>query len=94
MSHATEQAKAHKARAFVDDKLNSHKVIVFSKTTQCPFSALVKKALKHYNIKDLNIIELDHRDDADEIYTYLSELTGSGNVCFIFYYYKIKFNIF
>lgn len=68
----------------VDQALKSHKVVVFSKT-YCPFCVKAKNVLKKYNIKDIVIIELDNRDDADEIQDYCARLTGARSVCLLYF---------
>ena len=71
------------AQAYVDGLVKAHKVIMFSKT-YCPYCVKAKNVLAKYQIKDLLIIELDNRDDADEIQDYLKKLTGARTVPRVF----------
>lgn len=70
------------ASAFVKEKISSHKIVVFSKTT-CPFSKKAKAALKEVGAEnhDYVIIEVDTRDDEAALREALGELTGAKSVC-------------
>lgn len=67
------------ASAYVDNLISSHKVVVFSKS-YCPYCTKAKDVLSKYNIDDIVIIELENRDDCDEIQDYLLKLTGARSV--------------
>ncbi len=67
-------------KKFVDEKISSSKVMVFS-ADYCPYCTKAKNALKQYPINSIDIIELDNRDDFEDIMTYLEKLTGGKTVC-------------
>jgi glutaredoxin 3 len=69
--------------SFVDNAIKNHKVAVFSKT-YCPYCVKAKKTLSKYDIKDVYIVELDDRDDADKIQDYLASITGARTVPRVF----------
>ncbi len=71
------------AKQFVDDHLNAHKVVVFS-ATYCPYCTKAKKALSHYKISDIEILELDNNPNFDDIMSYLGKVTGGETVKYIF----------
>ncbi len=64
---------------FVDEAIKSHKVTVFSKSW-CPYCVKAKKVLSKYNPEDVHIVELDDRNDADNIQDYLAKMTGARSV--------------
>ncbi|OQR77317.1 glutaredoxin-like [Tropilaelaps mercedesae] len=64
------------AATFVKEKIAASPVVVFSKT-RCPYCTLAKEA-------KYEVIELDGRDDADEIQGVLGELTGARTVPRVF----------
>lgn len=64
---------------YVDGLINSHKVVVFSKT-YCPYCTKAKDVLGKYSLNDYVLIELDNRDDCDEIQDYLLKITGARSV--------------
>jgi len=64
---------------YVDNLIKSHKVAVFSKT-YCPYCVKAKNVLSKYKLNDLKVIELDDRDDSDQIQEYLKKLTGARTV--------------
>ena len=66
-------------KEFVDQKIAEQKVVVFSKS-YCPYCIKAKNILKKYNIEDLLIIELEDREDCDEIQDYLQKITGARTV--------------
>lgn len=72
-------------RSLVDNIISSKAVAVFSKS-DCPFSDKAKTALSHYPINPdkMEILELDHRHDGDQILEYLGELTGASTVPRVF----------
>lgn len=65
--------------SYVDDLIKSNKVVVFSKT-YCPYSARAKDTLRKYELISFVIVELDKRDDGDEILDYLEKITGARTV--------------
>ena len=64
------------------DAIAHEKVLVFSKT-HCSFCARVKATLDVLQIK-YEVVELDTRDDGDEIQALLSGLTGQRTVPNVF----------
>jgi glutaredoxin 3 len=68
---------------YVDNLIKSHKVTVFSKT-YCPYCVKAKNVLNKYNLNDIKVIELDDREDSDQIQEYLKKLTGARTVIRIF----------
>lgn len=71
------------ASAYVDDLINKHKVVVFSKT-YCPYCAKTKHILSKYNIKDIVIVELDELEDCEKIRSYLATIGGARSVPKVF----------
>ncbi|CAF0889268.1 unnamed protein product [Brachionus calyciflorus] len=69
--------------SFAEEQIKSHKVVVFSKT-YCPYCVKAKNVLKKYDIKDIVIIELDNRDDADQMQDYFARVTGARTVPRVF----------
>uniref|UniRef100_A0A915IY10 Glutaredoxin-2, mitochondrial n=1 Tax=Romanomermis culicivorax TaxID=13658 RepID=A0A915IY10_ROMCU len=77
---------ANAARQFVESKLNSTKVVVFS-ATYCPYCTKAKDTLAKFKIPPANyqIIELDQDvEDGEEIKDYLKEITGARSVPRVF----------
>ena len=66
-----------KGKAFVDELLQKHKVVVISKS-YCPFCDKAKKVLAKYTIDDLVIEEIEDRDDMNEIQDYCKKITGES----------------
>jgi len=58
-------------------------VMVFSKSW-CPYCAKAKKVLSQYPIQHLQIIELDSRNDEDQIQDELYKITGARSVPRVF----------
>ncbi|CAI2307899.1 unnamed protein product [Caenorhabditis sp. 36 PRJEB53466] len=73
------------SKAFVDGLLKSSKVVVFSKS-YCPYCHKARAALESVNVKSdaLQWIEIDERQDTDEIQDYLGALTGARSVPRVF----------
>lgn len=71
--------------SYVDNLIKTHKVVVISKT-YCPYCVKAKNVLKKYNINDIVIVELDNRDDGDEIQDHMSKLTGARTVLLLSFY--------
>uniref|UniRef100_A0A1B0FFZ8 Glutaredoxin-2, mitochondrial n=1 Tax=Glossina morsitans morsitans TaxID=37546 RepID=A0A1B0FFZ8_GLOMM len=67
----------------VKSAVQNHKVVIFSKS-YCPFCTMAKEQFRKLDIA-MHVIELDQRDDGDEIQSVLGEITGSRMVprCFI-----------
>lgn len=68
-------------QSYVDDTINSNKVVVFS-ATYCPYCTKAKNALKNYKINNIKVIELDveKNDEFDAIVSYLEKKTGAATV--------------
>ncbi|KIR68380.1 glutaredoxin [Cryptococcus bacillisporus CA1873] len=62
----------------VDKAIADNKVVVFSKT-YCPYCKRAKSYLAE-DTNDIEILELDERDDGPAIQAYLKELNGQGTV--------------
>jgi len=74
-----------KGKAYVAELIKTKKVVMISKT-YCPFCTKAKNALANYKInpEDYVILEIEDRDDMDEIQNYMSELTGARSVPRVF----------
>ncbi|KAI6203513.1 Glutaredoxin-1 protein [Aphelenchoides besseyi] len=72
-------------KTFVDQVINSHKIAVFSKSF-CPFCSKAKSAIGSFSLKPgaLEWIEIDQREDCEQIQDYLKELTGARSVPRVF----------
>ncbi|EDW60913.1 glutaredoxin [Drosophila virilis] len=68
---------------FVRQTIADNKVVIFSKT-YCPYCSMAKEQFRKLNVQ-MTVVELDLRNDADEIQAVLGELTGARTVprCFI-----------
>ncbi|KAL7672355.1 hypothetical protein ACOME3_007248 [Neoechinorhynchus agilis] len=72
------------AKQFVDNLINNHKVVVFSKT-YCPFCILGKNVLGLYNIKDIKTVEIEDMPECNQIQEYLGTLcNGESTVPRVF----------
>ncbi|XP_008209404.2 glutaredoxin isoform X3 [Nasonia vitripennis] len=69
-------------REAVDQLIASDKVVIFSKTT-CPYCKMAKEVFDKLK-QSYTAIELDKRDDADEIQDILGEITGARTVPRVF----------
>ncbi|THU78913.1 glutaredoxin [Dendrothele bispora CBS 962.96] len=68
----------------VDTTIDSNTITVFSKSW-CPYCKAAKKLLQEsYGDKKTEVVELDEREDGDEIQSYLQEKTGQRTVPNIF----------
>lgn len=68
---------------FVNLQVSSNKVVVFSKS-YCPYCKKAKAALSGAGLKEYTLIELDERDDGDEIQDALLKITGARSVPRVF----------
>ncbi|KAN0073680.1 Thioredoxin-like fold [Tylopilus felleus] len=65
---------------FVDGKIATHKIVVFSKT-YCPFCKQTKQYFQDNHPQEtVEVVELDTRDDTDAIQDYLKVKTGARSV--------------
>jgi glutaredoxin 3 len=68
--------------SFVNDKINSNKVMVFS-GSYCPYCTKAKNVLSKYTINSIEVIELDQGNtgfDMDDVMVYLEKITGGDTV--------------
>ncbi|XP_045476192.1 glutaredoxin-C4-like [Harmonia axyridis] len=72
---------ADKAKA-VKDIIDSDKVVIFSKS-YCPYCKMAKEVFDGLQ-KTYTAVELDNRDDGDEIQTILGQITGARTVPRVF----------
>ena len=70
------------AKEFVDAKIKTGPVVVFSKT-YCPYCHSTKKLFKDLGVAII-VVELDERDDGAAIQDYLQKLTGGRSVSCLF----------
>ncbi|KAH8232857.1 hypothetical protein KR026_001095 [Drosophila bipectinata] len=68
---------------FVRDTIQNNKVVIFSKS-YCPYCSMAKEQFRKLEVKAY-VVELDQRDDGNEIQAVLGEMTGARTVprCFI-----------
>uniref|UniRef100_A0A7E4V3L4 Glutaredoxin-2, mitochondrial n=1 Tax=Panagrellus redivivus TaxID=6233 RepID=A0A7E4V3L4_PANRE len=73
------------AKTFVDGILKQYKVAVFSKT-YCPYCTKAKTALEGFKLRPdaYYVVELDKRDDCNDIQDYLQTITGARSVPRVF----------
>ncbi|KAK2588990.1 hypothetical protein KPH14_001839 [Odynerus spinipes] len=69
-------------REMVDQLIASDQVVIFSKT-RCPYCKMAKQVFDSLKQK-YTAIELDDRDDADDIQTILGDMTGARTVPRVF----------
>ncbi|XP_022917068.1 uncharacterized protein [Onthophagus taurus] len=67
---------------FVKDVIKSDKIVIFSKS-YCPYCKLAKDVFDKIN-KKYTAIELDMRQDANDIQNVLEEITGARTVPRVF----------
>ncbi|CAH0475594.1 unnamed protein product [Peronospora belbahrii] len=70
------------SKTSITDAVAKEKIVVFSKT-YCPYCARVKKLLDVLDTK-YETVELDTRDDGDEMQTLLFKITGQYTVPNVF----------
>ncbi|XP_058808791.1 uncharacterized protein LOC131674253 isoform X2 [Phymastichus coffea] len=70
------------SRETVDKLIVSDKVVIFSKTT-CPFCKMAKEVFDKLK-EAYTAIELDKREDGDDIFDILEEITGARTVPRVF----------
>ncbi|KAL9973031.1 hypothetical protein ACROYT_G019438 [Oculina patagonica] len=76
-------ASARAAVTFIETAIKSHNVVVFSKTT-CPFSILAKRILSEVGVEQMQVYEIERRQDGREIQEALKTITGRGTVPNVF----------
>jgi len=62
----TSMSAARAARAFIETAIKDHNVAVFSKTT-CSFSILAKRILSEVGVQEMQVYEIERREDGREI---------------------------
>ncbi|KAL7470747.1 hypothetical protein ACHAXS_011006, partial [Conticribra weissflogii] len=72
----TDRAETSKELSFIENEINSHVAVVFSKS-YCPFCDSTKQLLTPL-IDDLSIIELDKMPNGGEIQKELKRLSGQS----------------
>ncbi|KIO26574.1 hypothetical protein M407DRAFT_243679 [Tulasnella calospora MUT 4182] len=72
-------------KEIVEDAIATHKVVIFSKT-YCPYCKKAKALINSYELPEgqVEIVEIDIRDDGNAIQEYLKEKTGQRTVPNIF----------
>uniref|UniRef100_A0A914YJL6 Glutaredoxin-1 n=1 Tax=Panagrolaimus superbus TaxID=310955 RepID=A0A914YJL6_9BILA len=72
-------------QTFVDEKIGTHKVAVFSKS-HCPFCHKAKAALESFKFKPNEFfwLEIEDRKDCREMQDYLLKVTGERTVPRVF----------
>ncbi|KAG8950443.1 glutaredoxin [Tulasnella sp. 424] len=71
-------------KEIVEDTIANHKVAIFSKS-YCPYCKKTKELIKSLVPEgDVEILELDERDDGGAIQDYLNEKTGQRTVPNVF----------
>ncbi|XP_063985763.1 uncharacterized protein LOC135166939 isoform X2 [Diachasmimorpha longicaudata] len=73
---------AESKKEWVAQTINSDTVVIFSKT-YCPYCKMAKEVFEKLK-QGYGVIELDERDDADEVQDILGELTGARSVPRVF----------
>ena len=79
--HCTE-ASAPSVGEFVHTTINSHTVVIFSKS-YCPYCRRAKSVFKELN-QDAHVVELDERDDGSKIQDILNNIVGRRTVPQVF----------
>ncbi|XP_011700079.1 PREDICTED: glutaredoxin-C4-like isoform X2 [Wasmannia auropunctata] len=82
VSSATKRTIMPSTRDLVSDFIAKDSVVIFSKTS-CPYCKMAKKVFDSLK-KPYTAIELDDRDDAQEIQDILNEITGARTVPRVF----------
>lgn len=67
---------------YVLDTIKKEKVVIFSKT-YCPYCTMAKEQFKKLSFPFF-VVELDNRDDSNELQDVLGEMTGARTVPRVF----------
>jgi len=70
------------ARAFIEKAIKDHNVVVFSKTA-CPFSILAKRILSEVGVQEMQVYEIERREDGQEIQVRIS-IQRRQNAVFVY----------
>ncbi|WJX28288.1 Glutaredoxin-C4, variant 2 [Trifolium repens] len=79
---ASASASASSVGEFVDKTINSHTIVIFSKT-YCPYCRRAKAVFKELN-QVPHVVELDERDDGSKIQDILVNIVGKRTVPQVF----------
>lgn len=79
---STQKATMPATKDLVNELIASDTVVIFSKS-YCPYCKMAKQVFDSLK-KKYTAIELDERDDADEIQAILGEMTGAKTVPRVF----------
>ncbi|XP_045789635.1 glutaredoxin-C4 [Trifolium pratense] len=77
-----DSASASSVGEFVDKTINSHTIVIFSKT-YCPYCRRAKAVFKELN-QVPHVVELDERDDGSKIQDILVNIVGKRTVPQVF----------
>lgn len=71
----------HYLNTFLEESAWNFQVVVFSKS-YCPYCNKAKKALNSFPLKNdaIEVIEINKRNDCEEIQDYMQQLTGARYV--------------
>jgi glutaredoxin 3 len=85
MGAARSKANMGNVKDFVDSFIANNKVAMFSKS-YCPYCHKAKDAINSFKIKPgtYEVVELDKRDDCQDVQDYLQQLTGARSVPRVF----------
>ncbi|KAF9235384.1 thioredoxin-like protein [Melanogaster broomeanus] len=79
-SSSLSQPRIMDVEKFVNDKVKSHKIVVFSKT-YCPYCTATKNYFaSNYPNEEVEVVELNNRNDESAIQDYLLQKTGGRSV--------------
>lgn len=67
----------------VKDLIASDTVVIFSKT-YCPYCKMAKDVFNNLK-QSFKAVELDEREDGEEVQSILGEITGARTVCTLFF---------
>ncbi|XP_050444607.1 uncharacterized protein LOC126848083 isoform X2 [Cataglyphis hispanica] len=79
---STKKSNMPATRDLVEDLIAKDTVVIFSKI-QCPYCKMAKQAFESLK-KPYTAIELDNREDAQDIQDVLAEITGARTVPRVF----------
>ncbi|KAG8916027.1 glutaredoxin [Tulasnella sp. 417] len=84
-SSSSQPTPSMAVKELVEDAIANHKVAIFSKT-YCPYCRRAKELIESFNLPEgeVEIVEIDIRDDGSAIQEYLKEKTGQRTVPNIF----------
>ena len=79
------------AKKYVEDLINEHTVMVFSKS-YCPYCDMAKKALKAVNA-NFHVVEIENMSNCQAIQDVLHEKSGARSVSLFFSHSYLRFHI-